>query len=54
MGKPDQRRLAKFGEKREKGKSKKQQTNVFIFFSKDVPLIHLIHPKVKKYIPEVP
>jgi hypothetical protein len=46
MGKPSQSLQAKFGEK---GKSKKN-IFIFLFFSKDAPLIHFIHPKVQKYI----
>jgi hypothetical protein len=43
MGELCQSRQAKFGEKGEKYKNK-------IFFSKDAPLIHFIHPEVQKYV----
>jgi hypothetical protein len=46
MGKPSQGRQAKFAEKGENGKSKK--------YLKDAPLIHVIHPKVQKYIHKCP
>jgi hypothetical protein len=43
MGKPGQSRQEKFGRKGEKFKKN-------IFFCKDAPPIHFIHPKAQKYI----